>query len=114
MKFTWKWLLDHLETDKNLSEILEMLPKLGLEVASVVNLAEDLKSFVSVEIINVKKHPNADKLNICQVFDGRNTFNVVCGDPNVKLGMKSVFTVKYLANIEFICIWMFFYFNNLN
>ena len=91
MKFTWKWLLDHLETDKNLSEILEMLPKLGLEVASVVNLAEDLKSFISVEIIDVKKHPNADKLNVCKVFDGENTFNVVCGAPNVKLGMKSVF-----------------------
>ena len=44
MKFTWKWLLDHLETDKILLEILETLPKLGLEVASVVNLAEDLKS----------------------------------------------------------------------
>ncbi len=91
MKFTWKWLLDHLETDKNLSEILETLPKLGLEVASVVNLAEDLKSFISVEIIDLKKHPNADKLNVCTVFDGKNTFNVVCGAPNVKLGMKSVF-----------------------
>ena len=91
MKFTWKWLLDHLETDKILSEILETLPKLGLEVASVVNLAEELKSFISVEIIDVKKHPNADKLNLCKVFDGKNTFNVVCGAPNVKLGMKSVF-----------------------
>ncbi len=91
MKFTWKWLLDHLETDKNLSEILSTLPKIGLEVASIVNLAEDLKSFISVEIIDVKKHPNADKLNVCKVFDGKNTFNVVCGAPNVKLGMKSVF-----------------------
>ena len=83
MKFTWKWLLDHLETDKNLLEILETLPKIGLEVASVVNLAEDLKNFISVEIIDVKKHPNADKLNVCKVFDGENTFNVVCGAPNV-------------------------------
>ena len=91
MKFTWKWLLDHLETDRNLSDILETLPKLGLEVASVVNLAEDLKSFVSVEIIDLKKHPNADKLNVCKVFDGRKTYSVVCGAPNAKLGMKSVF-----------------------
>ena len=91
MKFTWKWLLDHLETDKILSDILETLPKLGLEVASIVNLAEDLKSFISVEIVDVKRHPNADKLNVCKIFDGKNTFNVVCGAPNVKLGMKSVF-----------------------
>ena len=47
MKFTWKWLLDHLETDRKLTEILETLPKLGLEVASVINLAEDLKNFIS-------------------------------------------------------------------
>ena len=46
MKLTWHWLLDHLQTDKNLSEILETLPKLGLEVASVINLVEDLKEFI--------------------------------------------------------------------
>jgi len=91
MKFTWKWLLDHLETDKNLTEIIEKLPKLGLEVSSVVNLAEDLKDFISVEIIDVKKHPNADKLKICKVFDGNSIFSVVCGASNVKLGMKSIF-----------------------
>ncbi len=91
MKFTWKWLLDHLETDRNLTEILETLPKLGLEVASVINLAEDLKNFISVEIKEIKKHPNADKLNICKVFDGKITYQVVCGAPNVRLGMKSVF-----------------------
>ncbi len=91
MKFTWKWLLDHLETDRNLSDILDTLPKLGLEVASVIDLAEDLKNFISVEIIQVNKHPNADKLNICKIFDGKNTYSVVCGAPNVKIGMKSVF-----------------------
>ena len=95
MKLTWHWLLDHLQTDKNLSEIVETLPKLGLEVASVINLAEDLKEFISVKVLEVKKHPNADKLNLCKVFDGNNTFNVVCGAPNVKAGMIGVF-----ANVE--------------
>ena len=95
MKLTWHWLLDHLQTDKNLSEIVEALPKLGLEVASVINLAEDLKEFISVKVLEVKKHPNADKLNLCKVFDGNNTFNVVCGAPNVKAGMIGVF-----ANVE--------------
>ena len=87
MKFTWKWLLDHLETDKNLSEILDTLPKIGLEVASIVNLAENLKSFISVEIIDVKKHPNADKLNVCKVFDGKNTFFKVIKAKLVDLGI---------------------------
>ena len=95
MKFTWHWLLDHLQTDKNINEIVEVLPKLGLEVASVKNLADDLKEFVTVKVIDVKKHPNADKLNVCKVFDGNRSFNVVCGAPNVKSGMIGVF-----ANVE--------------
>ena len=53
MKLTWNWLLDHLETDKNINEITETLTKLGLEVASVVNLAEDLKEFISVRVDEV-------------------------------------------------------------
>ena len=95
MKFTWHWLLDHLQTDKNLNEIVEALPKLGLEVASVINLAEELKEFISVKVLEVKKHPNADSLNLCKVFDGNNTFSVVCGAPNVKAGMIGVF-----ANVD--------------
>ena len=91
MKLTWNWLLDHLETDKNINQITETLTKLGLEVASVVNLAEDLKEFISVRVDEVYKHPNADKLNICKIFDGKNTFKVVCGAHNVKPGMKGVF-----------------------
>ena len=95
MKFTWHWLLDHLQTDKNINEIVEALPKLGLEVASVINLAEELKEFISVKVLEVKKHPNADTLNLCKVFDGNNTFSVVCGASNVKAGMIGVF-----ANVD--------------
>ena len=95
MKFTWHWLLDHLQTDKNLNEIVEALPKLGLEVASVINLSEELREFISVKVLEVKKHPNADTLNLCKVFDGNNTFSVVCGAANVKAGMIGVF-----ANVD--------------
>jgi len=55
MKFTWHWLLDHLQTDKSINEIVEVLPKLGLEVASVKNLADDLKEFVTVKVDRCKK-----------------------------------------------------------
>ncbi|MDC1194576.1 phenylalanine--tRNA ligase subunit beta, partial [Pseudomonadota bacterium] len=91
MKLTWKWLLDHLDTDSSIDQIIETLPKLGLEVASVINLAEDLKEFISVKLIEVYKHPGADKLNVCKVFDGKNTYSVVCGAPNVRQGMIGVF-----------------------
>ena len=91
MKLTWKWLLDHLDTQSSMDQIIEALPKLGLEVASVVNLAEDLKEFVSVKLVEVYKHPDADKLKVCKVFDGKIIFNVVCGAPNVRQGMIGVF-----------------------
>ena len=68
---------------------------MGLEVASVINLAEELKEFISVKVLEVKKHPNADTLNLCKVFDGNNTFSVVCGASNVKAGMVAVF-----ANVD--------------
>ena len=91
MKLTWKWLLDHLDTDSSIDEIIETLPKLGLEVASVVNLAEDLKEFISVKLVEVYKHPDADKLKVCKVFDGKNIYSVVCGASNVRQGMIGVF-----------------------
>ena len=92
MKLTWHWLLDHLQTDKNLSEILETLPKLGLEVASVINLAEDLKEFISVKVLEVKKHPNADKLKVCDVDVGKeNPVKVVCGAPNAIKGLLTIY-----------------------
>ncbi len=91
MKLTWKWLLDHLDTKSSIDQIIETLPKLGLEVASVVNLAEDLKEFVSVKLVEVYKHPDADKLKVCKVFDGKNTYSVVCGAPNVRKGMIGIF-----------------------
>ena len=91
MKLTWNWLCDHLETEANLDDIIEILPKLGLEVASVSDLAEDLKEFITVEILEINKHPNADKLNICHIFDGKSKIQVICGALNVKLGMITVF-----------------------
>ena len=64
MKLTWKWLLDHLDTDSNIDKIIETLPKLGLEVASVVNLAEDLKEFISVKLVEVYKHQKIGRAHV--------------------------------------------------
>ena len=91
MKITWNWLCDHLDTKANIDQIVDILPKLGLEVASVFDIADQLKDFISVKVIEVNKHPNADKLNICKVFDGNQNIQVICGAHNVKLGMVGVF-----------------------
>ncbi len=92
MKFTLSWLKDHLETQSSLEEICTQLVNLGLEVESVDNPAEKLNGFVVGQVIVHDKHPNADRLSLCQVDIGTDSLvQVVCGAPNVRRGMKVVF-----------------------
>ena len=82
MKFTVDWLKDHLDTKKNDNELIEKLTDVGLEVESFDNLSSDLESFKVAKILNAEKHPNADRLRICDVDIGeKNTVKVVCGAP---------------------------------
>lgn len=92
MKFTLSWLKDHLDTQSSLEEICTKLVQLGLEVESVDNPAEKLKGFVVGKVVVHGKHPNADRLSLCQVDIGKNApVQVVCGAPNVRQDMKVVF-----------------------
>lgn len=92
MKFTLSWLKDHLETQSSLEEICTKLVDLGLEVESVDNPAEKLRGFVVGKVVVHGKHPNADRLSLCQVDIGKNELvQVVCGAPNVRQEMKVVF-----------------------
>ncbi len=92
MKFTRDWLFDHLETDRPLSEILDALPMLGLEVEQVIDRQAELDAFVIGEVISAKQHPNADKLRVCMVnIGGDAPVQVVCGAPNARAGMWGVF-----------------------
>ena len=86
MKFTVDWLKDHLDTKKNDNELIEKLTDVGLEVENFDNLSSDLESFKVAKILNAEKHPNADRLRICDVDIGeKNTVKVVCGAPNACL-----------------------------
>ena len=92
MKFTLDWLKDHLETTATAAQIEEALTMIGLEVESVEDTAKALKPFVVALVAHAEPHPNSDHLNICKVDAGTGTLiDVVCGAPNVKTGMKSVF-----------------------
>ncbi|MBY0280661.1 MAG: phenylalanine--tRNA ligase subunit beta [Alphaproteobacteria bacterium] len=92
MKFTLNWLKDHLETEKSLDDILLALTNIGLEVEGVDNPADRLKEFVVAKVVEAGKHPNADRLNLCQVDDGSGKLlQVVCGGINVRQGMKIAF-----------------------
>ncbi|MGI9510552.1 MAG: phenylalanine--tRNA ligase subunit beta [Geminicoccaceae bacterium] len=91
MKFSLPWLKEHLETDASVEQITDKLTSLGLEVDSVESLGADLSAFSVAEIVGLRRHPNAERLNLCEVDTGKVKLEVVCGAPNVHLGMKAVF-----------------------
>ena len=92
MKFTLSWLKDHLETDAPLDQIVATLTKIGLEVEHVDDKALALKDFVIARVVEAKPHPNAGRLRVCLVdAGGAAPVQVVCGAPNARAGMKSVF-----------------------
>ena len=63
----------------------------GLEVEDVVDQTNLYKNFIVGFVKETEKHPNADKLTICKVFDGKDDLQVICGASNVKAGQKIVF-----------------------
>ncbi len=92
MKFTLSWLKDHLDTQASLAEIVDALTRVGLEVESVEDPARRYDGFVVASVIEAKQHPNADRLKVCIVDAGGGPVQVVCGAPNARTGMKSVFS----------------------
>ncbi|MEX2644568.1 MAG: phenylalanine--tRNA ligase subunit beta, partial [Acetobacterales bacterium] len=91
MKFTLGWLKDHLETNAGPDAIVERLSMIGLEVEGVSDRAARFSGFVIGHVVEARQHPNADRLRVCIVDNGRETVQVVCGAPNARTGMKGVF-----------------------
>jgi len=90
MKFTFGWLKEHLDTSSPLDEIAKTLTFSGLEVEEIIDHSKSLKDFIVAEILQAEKHPNADSLRLCQVFDGTNNYSIVCGASNARAGIKVV------------------------
>jgi len=91
VKLTLSWLKDHLETAAPVAELADKLSSMGLEVESIDDPAAKLQAFTIARIIEAKRHPNADKLQVCTVDTGSGVVEVVCGAPNAKAGMIGVF-----------------------
>ena len=92
MKITTSWLKDHLDTKLNENQIIDKLTDIGLEVESVENQPSDLDSFLVAKILKTKKHPNADRLKVCDVDIGeKESVKVVCGAPNAKEGLITIY-----------------------
>ena len=90
MKFTLSWLQKYLKTKKSLNDICEKLTMLGIEVSEIVDNKNFLKQFKIAEVIDVQDHPNAERLKLCKVSDGKTNLSIVCGASNVEKGMKAV------------------------
>ncbi len=92
MKLTVEWLKDHLDTNLNDQKIIDKLTNIGLEVESFQNQASVLDEFIVAKIINAEKHPNADRLRLCDVDIGKTeTVKVVCGAPNARNNLYTVY-----------------------
>jgi phenylalanyl-tRNA synthetase beta chain len=94
MKFTLSWLKEHLDTDEPLEKLADKLTMIGLEVENVEDKAKALASFTIARVISAEQHPNADRLRVCMVDTGNGTapVQVVCGAPNARAGLVSVFS----------------------
>ena len=92
MKLTLNWLKDHLETKKSEKQIADTLNNIGLEVETIQPIRNELSNFLIAKIIKSEKHPNADRLKICEVDIGdKNIIKVVCGAPNAREGLITVY-----------------------
>ena len=91
MKFTLSWLKDHLETTATVPEIVAAMTMAGLEVEHVTDPATKLAPFTVCKIVEAARHPNADRLQVCQVdtVDGRK--EIVCGAPNARAGLTTIY-----------------------
>jgi phenylalanyl-tRNA synthetase beta chain len=94
MKFTLSWLKEHLDTDEPVEKLADKLTMIGLEVEHLDDKAKALAPFTIARVISAEQHPNADRLRVCMVDtgDGGAPVQVVCGAPNARAGLVSVFS----------------------
>lgn len=89
MQFSENWLRTLVDPKVTSDELSHLLTMSGLEVEEVEPVAPAFSNVVVAQVVEVAKHPNADRLNVCQVDAGTGTLlNIVCGAPNVRAGLK--------------------------
>ena len=92
MILTLSWLKNHLNTKASINEIIEKLTNIGLEVEGIKEGSGSLSEFKIAKILKTEKHPNADKLKLCDVTTGGPSIvKVVCGADNARDGLVTVY-----------------------
>jgi phenylalanyl-tRNA synthetase beta chain len=90
MKFTLSWLKEHLDTTASVDEITYALTDLGLEVEGVEDRGARLADFTLGFVKSAEKHPDADRLRVCQVETDEGVQQIICGAPNAREGITVV------------------------
>ena len=88
MKFPESWLRAYCNPDWTTEQLSDRLTMAGLEVEEVGAAAPPFDKVVVAQVLSVTRHPNADKLNVCEVDTGAGVRSIVCGAPNVAVGMR--------------------------
>src|SRR3954468_1050243 len=88
MKVTLNWLKQYVDFDWAAEQLSERLTMLGIEVEGVQKIGGEFQGVVVAQVITRDKHPNADKLSLCRVNDGKAERQIVCGANNFKAGDK--------------------------
>ena len=92
MIITIPWLKEHLKTSAKENEIIDRLTNIGLEVEGIKENSGEMSKFKIAKVLKVEKHPNADKLKVCDVnIGGKEILKVVCGAPNAKEGLITIY-----------------------
>jgi phenylalanyl-tRNA synthetase beta chain len=87
MRAPLSWIRDFTPLDAPVDDVVSALNQLGLEVEGVEQPGAEIRGVVAAEVLNVERHPNADKLSLVDVTTGEAVTRVVCGAPNVVAGM---------------------------
>lgn len=91
MKTPLSWLKEYVELDASPADVAHRLTFSGIELEGMESIGGQTDGIIVAEVRAVEKHPQADKLSVCRVFDGTNEVQVVCGAPNVTAGGKYPF-----------------------
>ncbi len=90
MLLSYNWLREFIDINLNYNELDNILTMLGIELESADFQAKKYENFIVAEVVEREKHPNADKLSVCQVNTGVEVLQVICGAPNVDKGQKVI------------------------
>ena len=89
MKASLQWLKEYVPIDMKPEELGDLLTMAGLEIEGMETIGEGFDQIIVSRILEVRPHPNADRLSLCMVDTGKDTIQVVCGAPNVEAGVFS-------------------------